>query len=61
MIFQLDPRIPRVWRTPTDLQFGVDRQLLVLHDVTAAEERLIADLEHGVTRDGLTALAGRCP
>jgi bacteriocin biosynthesis cyclodehydratase domain-containing protein len=35
----------------------VDRHLLVLHDVTAAEERLIADLEHGVTRVGLTALA----
>lgn len=58
MIFQLDPRIPRVWRTPTDLQFGVDRRLLVLHNVTAAEERVLADLEHGVTRDGLLALTG---
>jgi bacteriocin biosynthesis cyclodehydratase domain-containing protein len=58
VIFQLDPRIPRVWRTPTDLQFGVDRRLLVLHDVTDAEERLLADLERGVTRDGLAALAG---
>ena len=57
MIFQLDPRIPRVWRTPTDLQFGVDRSLLVLHDVTDAEERLLSDLERGVTRDGLSALA----
>ncbi|WP_426520387.1 TOMM precursor leader peptide-binding protein [Diaminobutyricibacter sp. McL0618] len=57
MTIQLDPRIPRVWRSPTDLQFGVDRHLLVLHDVTPGEERLIADLEHGVTRDGLTALA----
>lgn len=57
MIFQLDPRIPRVWRTPTDLQFGVDRCVLVLHDVTEAEERVIADLERGVTRQGLAALA----
>ncbi len=57
MIFQLDPRIPRVWRSPTDLQFGVDRRLLVLHDVTTAEERLLGDLERGVTRDGLSALA----
>ncbi len=56
MIFQLDPRIPRVWRTPTDLQFGIDRCLLVLRDVTTAEERLLADLERGVTRDGLSAL-----
>jgi bacteriocin biosynthesis cyclodehydratase domain-containing protein len=55
--FKLDPRIPRVWRSPTDLQFGVDRCLLVLRDVTSGEERLLADLEHGVTRDGLRALA----
>jgi bacteriocin biosynthesis cyclodehydratase domain-containing protein len=57
VIFQLDPRIPRVWRTPTDLQFGVDRCLLLLRDVTHAEERLLLDLESGVTRDGLQALA----
>jgi bacteriocin biosynthesis cyclodehydratase domain-containing protein len=57
VIFQLDPRIPRVWRTPTDLQFGVDQRLLVLRNVTAAEERLLFDLESGVTRDGLQALA----
>ncbi|WP_345764113.1 TOMM precursor leader peptide-binding protein [Diaminobutyricibacter sp. McL0608] len=57
MTFTLDPRIPRVWRTPTDLQFGVDRCLLVLRDVTTDEERLLAALEHGVTRAGLLALA----
>ncbi len=57
MTLQLDPRFPRVWRSPTELQFGVERRMLVLHDVTNAEERLIAALEAGVTRGGLAALA----
>lgn len=56
---RLDPAIPRVWRTPTDLQFGVDVPVLLLHQVSSAQERLIAALDGGVTPGGLEMLAQR--
>lgn len=56
MILQLDPRIPHAWRSPTELQFGLERQVLVLGDLSPTEERAIAALEIGVSRAGLDAL-----
>lgn len=59
MVLALDPRIPRVWRTPDTLQFGVDVPRLVLHPVSVAEERMIAALADGVSLAGLRLIARR--
>lgn len=59
MTLALDPRIQRVWRTPDSLQFGVERPVLVLDGISAAEERMIAALVCGITREGLQLLAER--
>ncbi|MBK4347364.1 hypothetical protein [Lacisediminihabitans changchengi] len=57
MVLRLDPRFPLVWRSPSDLQFGVDRARVVLTDVTAAQERVIAVLFRGISRSGLEMIA----
>lgn len=57
MLLRLDPDIPIVWRSPTSVQFGVDRARIVLDDVTAAQERLIAALGSGVPDAGWGVLA----
>lgn len=59
MLLVLDPRIQRVWRSPDSLQFGVERPVLVLDDVSAADERMLAALAAGVTREGLRVIAAR--
>ena len=59
MVFALDPRIHRVWRTPHVLQFGVDRPVLTLDDVTIAEERMLVALAAGTTLPGLRLAAGK--
>ncbi|MDR6612779.1 hypothetical protein [Leifsonia sp. 1010] len=59
MALALDPRIQRVWRTPDCLQFGVEQPVLVLDGVSAADERMLAALACGVTRQGLQLLADR--
>ncbi len=53
MILALKPSLPVVWRSPTSLQIGVDRPIVLLHDVTTAEEHLLAALAAGVSRSGL--------
>ncbi|MFC6355051.1 hypothetical protein [Luethyella okanaganae] len=58
MVLSLDPRYPVVWRTPDSLQFGVDRALVTLTGVTAADERVIAALRLGLHRASLDYLAG---
>jgi bacteriocin biosynthesis cyclodehydratase domain-containing protein len=58
MVLKLDPRYPLVWRTPTSLQLGVAAPVVVLDDVTPADERIIAALSAGVSRPGL-AMIGR--
>jgi len=57
MVLRLDPRLPLVWRSPVSLQFGVDRPAVRLDDVSEAEERMLAALSTGVTRDGLAVVA----
>src|SRR3954453_14492800 len=59
MVLALDPRIPRVWRTPHSIQFGVDDPVLVLDGVSAADERMLVALAAGVTADGLQLVADR--
>ena len=57
MVLTIDPRYPLVWRSPTSLQFGVAAPVVVLGDVTTADERMIAALTVGVTEPGLTMIA----
>lgn len=57
MVLKLDPRFPLVWRTPTSAQLGVDPPRVVLHDVTEAQERMLAALASGVSAPGLTMIS----
>jgi bacteriocin biosynthesis cyclodehydratase domain-containing protein len=57
MVYQLDPTIPRVWRSPRALQFGVERPRLLLEPVGAADERMIAALSTGATLGALRIIA----
>ena len=59
MILRLDPRLPVVWRSPMSVQIGIDPSRVRLDDVSPTTERLIAALVAGVTRPGLTMIAGR--
>lgn len=59
MVYALDPRIHRVWRTPDVLQFGIDRIRLQLDGVSTAEERMLAALDDGSTLAGIQLSAGR--
>jgi len=58
MVLRLDPRLPLVWRSPTSLQLGISRPVVVLDDVSVAAERMLAALRGGVPRGGL-AMLGR--
>lgn len=53
MTLILDSRKPVLWRTPHSLQVGLDEPAVVLNDVTPAEERMLAGLAKGLTREGL--------
>ncbi|SKA99271.1 bacteriocin biosynthesis cyclodehydratase domain-containing protein [Agreia bicolorata] len=53
MALQIDPRYPVLWRTPSSMQIGADRSIVTLHDVTVAEEHLVAVLRKGISQSGL--------
>ena len=53
MVLQLDPRFPAVWRNPFSLQFGISVRSVVLDNLDAATERMLAALSSGVSRSGL--------
>lgn len=57
MVLKLDSQIPRVWRTPFTLQFGIEPARVVLTDVTDADEQVISALIAGVARSGLGMIA----
>jgi bacteriocin biosynthesis cyclodehydratase domain-containing protein len=57
MALKLNPDIPLVWRNPTSMQFGVDREHARLDDVTPAQERIVAALVSGTSRSGLDVVA----
>jgi bacteriocin biosynthesis cyclodehydratase domain-containing protein len=58
MVVQIDPRIPLVWRDPTSLQFGIDRPRVILREVDATTEQMVAALVAGVSNTGLTMIGG---
>lgn len=57
MVYQLDPTVPRVWRSPHALQFGVERPRLVLDPLDAAGERMVSALAGGVAIGALRLIA----
>jgi bacteriocin biosynthesis cyclodehydratase domain-containing protein len=61
MVLKLDPRFPLVWRSPNSLQLGVDAPVVVLDQVSSAQERLVAALVSGVGRSGLDMIAHSDP
>ncbi|MBO1740879.1 hypothetical protein [Leifsonia sp. TF02-11] len=57
MVYQLDPAVPRVWRSPHALQFGVERPRLILDPLDAAGERMVSALAGGVAIGALRLIA----
>jgi bacteriocin biosynthesis cyclodehydratase domain-containing protein len=57
MVLKLDARYPLIWRSPWDIQFGIDPVRVILRDVDSVEERLIAALVAGISRSGLSMIA----
>lgn len=57
MIYQLDPLVHRVWRSPDTVQFGVERPVLTLRGLSNADERLLVALDAGMTLSGLQLVA----
>lgn len=57
MVYLLDPTVPRVWRSPHALQFGVERPRLVLDPVDSADERMVAALGGGAALGALRLIA----
>lgn len=56
MTFRISPSIPRVWRTPHSLQYGIDEPLAILDRVDAAHERMLDLLTVGTPRNGLHSI-----
>ncbi|MGJ8721028.1 hypothetical protein [Salinibacterium amurskyense] len=61
MILRVDPRLPLVWRSPTSAQFGIDPPVVVLPNVTEAQEKILSALVAGISRSGLEMLASTHP
>lgn len=57
MALRIDPHVPHVWRSPTAVQFGVDRPSVVLENVSNGDERMLAALMGGVPRSALSLIA----
>jgi bacteriocin biosynthesis cyclodehydratase domain-containing protein len=57
MVLKLAEGVPQIWRSPTSLQLGAMRPLLVLDDVGAAHERLLAALAAGISETGFAMMA----
>jgi hypothetical protein len=57
MVLKLADGVPLVWRTPTSLQLGVDAPAVVVDEVTAGVERMLAALRSGISPSGWAMLA----
>jgi hypothetical protein len=57
MVLKLDPRYPLVWRSPSSLQLGVASPVVVLHEVSTADELMLSALLAGVSKPGLAMIA----
>ncbi len=58
MTLRLDPRLPLVWRSPFDMQVGVDPAVVRIDDVTVAQQKMLAALAVGTSASGLAMIAG---
>jgi hypothetical protein len=56
-MIRLDPHVPMLWRSPSCVQVGVDPRLVVLDDLSIADEHVLAALVDGATRASLEATA----
>lgn len=59
MTLRIDTSIPRVWRTPHSLQYGIDEPLVVLEGVGVVHERMLDLLGMGTPRTGLEAMGSQ--
>ena len=57
MVLKVGAGVPLVWRSPSSLQFGVDAPLVVLEEVDAGTERMIAALVPGISPSGFEMMA----
>lgn len=57
MVLRIDPRYPLVWRSPSSVQLGVAAPVVVLHEVSLADELMLSALLAGVSRPGLAMIA----
>jgi bacteriocin biosynthesis cyclodehydratase domain-containing protein len=53
---RIDPRLPLLWRTPSEIQVGFASPRAVLADLTPAEEYVVSALHSGVSDVSLRAL-----
>jgi bacteriocin biosynthesis cyclodehydratase domain-containing protein len=53
---RIDPRLPLLWRTPSEIQLGFASPPAVLSDLTPAEEYVVSALHSGVSDVSLRAL-----
>ena len=57
MVLKVRKGVPLVWRSPSSLQFGVDEPLVVLDEVDAGTERMVAALVGGISSTGFDMMA----
>ncbi len=56
---RIDPRLPLLWRTPSEIQLGFASPRAVLSDLTPAEEYVVSALHSGVSDVSLRALGAQ--
>lgn len=56
MVLKLDPDLPIVWRSLTELQVGIDADPVRLSDVTRVQEHMLGALIGGITLSGLVMI-----
>jgi bacteriocin biosynthesis cyclodehydratase domain-containing protein len=56
---RIDPRLPLLWRTPSEIQLGFASPSAVLSNLTPAEEYVVSALHSGVSDVSLRALAAQ--
>jgi bacteriocin biosynthesis cyclodehydratase domain-containing protein len=57
MVLKLADGVPMVWRSPSAIQLGAARPLVVLDGVTTSHERLLAALATGISASGFAMMA----
>ena len=53
---RIDPNLPLVWRSPTDLQLGATQARVIIRDAGELESSLIAALRHGASATTLMTI-----